>query len=77
MKFCLPVFQNGTSSCGKSKSVKIIFFSLKMFSRVFSVSSIIPLAGFKVGQFYFVKLVHFCHTLLVQYMHTFLFLSDS
>ena len=77
MKFCLPVFQNGTSSCGKSKSVKIIFFSLKMFSRVFSVSSIIPLAGFKVGQFYFVKLVHFYHTLLVQYKHTFLFLSDS
>ena len=30
-----------------------------MFSRVFSVSSIIPLAGFKVGQFYFVKLVNF------------------
>ena len=26
MKFCLAVFQNGTSSCGKSKSIKIIFF---------------------------------------------------
>ena len=39
MKFCLAVFQNGTSSCGKSKSIKIFFFfSLKMFSRVFSVS---------------------------------------